>query len=347
MKRKQDSGVGFTLFGFLLFFFTILITSTSAIFVYYFAYKTHNHAVIIFSVLGVIIVGAVLCSLCDLIRRKYMVEKPTKMILEATEKIAAGDFDVKLEPLHEYDRYDEYDLIFDNINTMSAELSKNELLKNDFISNISHEIKTPLAVIQNYVRVLQDGKLSKKTKEQCLQGLTVQTQKLSGLITNILKLNKLENQNIKPDMQTFDLAELLRVTTLQFENIIDKKNLNLECNIDEVSITSSQSLLEIVINNLVSNAVKFTDEGGVIGVSLQQDKNYAIIKISDTGCGISQEVGEHIFDKFYQGDTSHSQEGNGLGLALVKRVIDILGGEIGVSSKVGEGTTFTLKLKKG
>ena len=229
---------------------------------------------------------------------------------------------------------------------MTAELSKNELLKNDFISNVSHEIKTPLSVIQNYARVLQSEKLSKDKRDEYLKGLVTQTKKLSDLISNILKLNKLENQKIVPEIEEIDLAELLRTCTLSFEELLESKNIKLNCNIDEMKIISSASLLEIVFNNLISNAIKFTDREGKITISLKSEGDYAVVRVKDSGCGISQEVGEHIFDKFYQGDSSHSNEGNGLGLAMVKKVIDLIGGEISVESKVGVGSTFIIKLKK-
>ncbi|MBQ7880971.1 MAG: GHKL domain-containing protein [Clostridia bacterium] len=349
MKRNRERFFGFSIIGFLLFFLTIGLTSTCSIFVYYLVGKSTNNNVWIvgISVLVTIIIGAVICAGLDIIRRKHMIEKPVKMILNATQKIASGDFSVKLTPLHEYSKYTEYDLIFENINIMTKELSKNEMLKNDFVSNVSHEIKTPLSIIQNYAKILQDKELTKNKKQEYLNGLITQTKKLADLISNILKLNKLENQQTVPEVEQFDLAELLRVTTLNYENLLEKKHLELECDIDEVSIVSSASLLEIVLNNLISNAIKFTDAGGKIAISLKQTKTHAIINITDTGCGISQEVGEHIFDKFYQGDTSRSTEGNGLGLALVKKVIDLIGGEISVKSKVGVGSTFTLKLNKG
>lgn len=346
MKNKKSFKYVFA--GFLLFVLTIGITSTFAIFVYYQVGKFSNGNTLLvgLSVFLTICLGALVCSLIDVYRRKNMVEKPVKMILDATEKIASGDFNIKLTPLHEYFKYDEYDLIFENINTMTKELNKNEMLKNDFISNVSHEIKTPLSVIQNYATLLKNNDYPKEKREEYLKGLVVQTKKLSDLISNILKLNKLENQEIVPEIEKIDLAELLRISTLSFENLFEKKNIELECDIDDIKTTTSKNLLEIVFNNLISNAIKFTDKNGKITISLKQNKTHAIIKVQDTGCGISKEVGEHIFDKFYQGDTTRSCEGNGLGLALVKKVIDIIGGEISVESKVGVGSTFTIKLKK-
>lgn len=348
MKRNKNQYSGFSIFGFVMFFLTITVTSTSAIFVYQLAkLKTNNNTlIIIISVIGVILFGAVICTLCDMLRRKIMIEKPVKKILDATESIASGDFSIKLQHDNDYMKYDPYDLIFDNINTMTAELSKNEILKNDFISNVSHEIKTPLSVLQNYAKILQNENLSKEKRDEYLKGILLQTQKLSELVSNILKLSKLENQQIVPEIEEFDLSELVRICVLGFENILEKKKLTLECNIDEVKVKSSKSLLELVINNLISNAIKFTNPNGKISVSLKNLTNIIEIKIQDTGCGISKDVGAHIFEKFYQGDTTRSSEGNGLGLSLVKKVIDIIGGEIYVESKVNVGSTFTIKLKK-
>ena len=138
---------------------------------------------------------------------------------------------------------------------------------------------------------------------------------------------------------------MLSDAVLSFESIIENKELNLECDLDDVVIYSSGSYLEIVWNNLISNAIKFTDKGGSIFISLKEHLDSVEVKITDTGCGISRETGKHIFEKFYQGDTSHSGEGNGLGLPLVKKVIDILGGEISVKSEIGKGSTFTIILK--
>jgi len=204
--RKNKTNFGFSFVGFLLFFLTIGLSSTLSIFVYHYAKKsTENSTILVaIAVLGAIIIGATFCSLFDIYRRKKMVERPTNMILTATQKIASGDFSVKLFPLHEFSKYDEYDLIFENINLMTQELSKNEMLKNNFISNVSHEIKTPLSVIQNYANALQKDNISSDLKREYLNGLIIQTKKLSDLVSNILKLNKLENQQILPEIEEFE-----------------------------------------------------------------------------------------------------------------------------------------------
>ena len=273
---KKSNNAILSIYGFILFFLTILVTSSSSIIVYYIATKETdgNLTIVMLAVLGIIILGAFLCTLVDIARRKYMIEKPVSKILAATKKIASGNFDVKIEHIHAYDQFNEFDVIFDNINTMAAELSKNEILKNDFISNVSHEIKTPLAALQNYAKALQNNNLSNQKRDEYLNGLIAQTKKLSDLISNILKLNKLENQQIVPEIELFDLSELVRTCALDFETLIERKNLNLKCDIDEIKITSSASLLEIVLNNLISNAIKFTDVGGKIKISLKAENKY-------------------------------------------------------------------------
>ena len=160
-------------------------------------------------------------------------------------------------------------------------------------------------------------------------------------------MNKLENQQIFPQPQEFDLGEQLCECLLQFEDAWEAKEMEIETDIeDDVRIKSDPELLSLVWNNLISNAVKFTPEGGTIGVSLKTIGDQVVVSVSDTGCGMKPETGMHIFEKFYQGDTSHATQGNGLGLALVKRVVDILNGEIGVQSVYGQGSTFSVKFKR-
>ena len=346
MRKKKVRNVGFSIAGAILFFVLIALVMQIAILVYdYIRQRTDNPALIAVLILIVIIVLSTFCTVFDWVRRKITVDKPTKKILDATEKIAEGDFTTRLEITHEYSKYNEYDLIMENLNKMAVELQKNEVLKTDFISNVSHEIKTPLAVIQNYATLLQDDTLDSETRKNHAKTLIAASKRITDLITNILKLNKLENQEIQEKHERFNLTEALSESVVEFETIIEKKKLELNCDFDDVNIFSSKSLLEIVWNNLISNAIKFTPENGKIDIILKRKGKDAEIKVADTGCGMTSEVGAKIFEKFYQGDTSHSTQGNGLGLALVKKVIDILGGEISVQSEVNKGSTFTILLK--
>ena len=332
MKRKKNKLRLFI--GYVGFFLLIAVTVTVALMVYS-AIRDLSNSAVAGIMFAVVLLLSLLCTAFDMLRRKFTVTAPVDRILEATERITRGDFSVRLEIKHRISDYDEFDYIAENLNKMAAELDKNEVLKSDFISNVSHEIKTPLAVVRNYAAALKNDKLSEEERKKYAQTLVEASERLTGLT-----VNKLEHQQLKPDYKTVRLDEQLADCVLGFEDALDKKKIELDCALDEISVVTEPAYLEIVWNNLLSNAVKFTPEGGKIFVGLKDEEDKAVVTVRDTGCGISPEAGGRIFDKFYQGDTSHSGEGNGLGLALVKKVIDILGGEL------GKGSVFTVKLKK-
>lgn len=295
---------------------------------------------------GNVLLITFLFGTADYIRRKITVERPVKQITAATEKIMQGDFSVRIPHIHGAGT-DGFNQIGEAINAMAAELAGTETLRTDFIANVSHELKTPLAVMGNYATMLQRPGITEEEKNEYAKSISEAARKLAQLITNILKLNKLENQQIFPQHQEFDLGEQLCQCLLQFEDAWERKELNIETEIEEnIHIRSDPELLSLVWNNLISNAVKFTPEGGTVSLSLKTEGDGVSISVSDTGCGMKPETGMHIFEKFYQGDTSHATQGNGLGLALVKRVVDILNGQINVQSVYGEGSTFTVKFKR-
>lgn len=289
---------------------------------------------------------AVLFTLVDHIRRKISVDRPVKIITDATEKFMKGDFSVRISPMQGAGS-EGFNQIIIAINSMAQELSGIETLRTDFVSNVSHEMKTPLSVMQNYGTLLQEAELSQEKRIEYAKGVTDASRRMADMMTNILKLNRLENQQIFPKMEVFDLGEQLCECLLQYESVWEKANIEIETDIaDDVKVKADAELLSLVWNNLFSNAFKFTEAGGTVSVSLAATSHHAIVKVRDTGCGMTPEIGAHIFEKFYQGDTSHSTQGNGLGLALVKRVVDIMQGEINVESTVGKGTTFTVKIEK-
>ena len=295
---------------------------------------------------GNVLLITFLFGTADFIRRKITVDRPVKQITEAAEKIMQGDFSARVPAIHGAGT-EGFNKIGKTINAMAVELSGTETLRTDFIANVSHELKTPLAVMGNYATMLQRPGITEEEKNEYAKAISEAARRLAQLITNILKLNKLENQQIFPQTQEFDLGEQLCECLLGFEDAWEAKSLEIETDIEEdVRIKSDPELLSLVWNNLISNAVKFTTDGGTIGVSLKTEDHAVIVQVCDTGCGMKPETGMHIFEKFYQGDTSHATQGNGLGLALVKRVMDILNGEIGVQSVYGEGSTFTVKFKR-
>ena len=298
------------------------------------------------TMLNVILISAIM-AFGDYIRRKFTVERPVKKITEATNKLIDGDFSIRIEPIGKFVTDDSFNEIIECINKVAEELSSVETLRTDFIANVSHEMKTPLAVMQNYGTLLQALDISDEKRMEYAKGVTDSSRRMADMMTNILKLNRLENQQIYPKTEQFDLGEQICECLLQFENVWETANIEIDTDIAEnVMVKADSELLSHVWNNLFSNAFKFTESGGLVSVSLTATEHHAIVKVKDTGCGMSKEVGEHIFEKFYQGDTSHATRGNGLGLALVKRVIDIMQGEINVESAVGVGTTFTVKIRR-
>ena len=343
MKGKNFKA---NLWGFLLFFLTNTLAVSATLLVYG---RLENNGVgigyIAIVMLLVIFFLTLLFTLIDFLRRSSTVDRVTEKILSATERIATGDFSVRLQLEHAYEKYNQYDEIMENLNIMAAELEKTEMLKSDFISNVSHEIKTPLSVIHTYAQMLSKGGMDEQSRKKCTDMLLSATKRLTDLVTNILKLNKLENENIPQGKEYFCLSDSVAETVISYEEIIERKHIQLDVDLEEFYVFSVKSYLEIVWNNLLSNAIKFTNEGGRVALKCQKVGKNALVSVTDTGIGMSKETGEHIFDKFYQGDTSHAQEGNGLGLALVKRVIDVLGGEIFVESECNKGTSFTVVLK--
>lgn len=286
-------------------------------------------------------------TIIDALRRKYTVEQPVKQITEAAEKIIEGDFSVRIKPQSRFGADNTFNEVIECFNKIAQELSSVETLRTDFIANVSHEMKTPLSVIQNYGKLLQTPGLSEEKRMEYADGVIQSSRRMADMMTNILKLNRLENQQIYPNITEFDLGEQLCECFLQFENVWESRGIEINTEIaEDIRVKADAELLGLVWNNLFSNAFKFTASGGTVTVELSATQQHAIVKVKDTGCGMSAEVGAHIFEKFYQGDTSHSVQGNGLGLALVKRVVDIMQAEISVESIVGKGTVFTVKIRR-
>lgn len=278
------------------------------------------------------------------IRKKYT--EPLEAISDAAKKVAEGDFSIYLRPRHTKDRADCLDVLVQDFNKMVEELGSIETLKTDFFSNVSHEFKTPLSVIYSNAQILQRQELDGEQKE-CVDNIVASSKRMSNLIQNMLKLNKLEKQSIIPQVEVYDVCAQVCECAVQFEDSWEKKNIDLNVDMeDSAYISADPGLLELVWNNLLSNAIKYTQEGGTVTITQTSNDKEVRVCVADTGCGMSKEVLSHIFDKFYQADESHAAAGNGLGLALVKRIIELSDAAISVESTPGQGSVFTVILDK-
>lgn len=352
MMKRDGFWHGFIrlLYNFVLFFAIIAFSVTCSILLFFSGIEMSEAQVR--EIAPVVFINVILLTVifvvADHIRRRITVERPSEEIQKALTKMKQGDFNARVRLsgiINEENRFYE---IAESVNDLGEELSGIETLRTDFISNVSHEMKTPLAVISNYGTLLQSEELTEEQRLEYAKGVADSSRRLSEMMTNILKLNRLENQQIYPDTREFDLGEQICECLLQFESIWEKKSIEIDVNLAEnVNVRADAELLSLIWNNLLSNAFKFTDDGGRVSVSLEEDGEFASVRVTDTGCGMSSETGARIFEKFYQGDTSRATQGNGLGLALVKRVVDIIGGEISVESALGVGSEFTVRIKKG
>lgn len=259
----------------------------------------------------------------------------------AAKEIAKGNFDIKLNESH---RVNEVIEMAHHFNIMAQELRSIETLRNDFVVNVSHEFKTPIASIEGYATLLQDINLTEEEHNEYTKKIIESARQLSTLSGNILKISKLENQEVISEKSEYRLDEQIRQALLLLESMWEHKQLTLNIELEKTQYIGNEELMMQVWLNLLGNAIKFTQEGGEISVNLVQQHDDITIIISDNGIGMTKNVRKHIFEKFYQGDHARSAEGNGLGLPLVNRIINLCGGTIEVISELGEGSTFTVKL---
>ena len=269
--------------------------------------------------------------------------EPINKLGDAMNRVAEGDFSVSLE---EKNSSPEIANIYDKFNLMVKELNATEVLQTDFVSNVSHEFKTPINAIEGYATLLQDREgLSPDEQEQYVDKILFNTQRLSSLVGNILLLSRIDNQAIPHKGASFRLDEQIRQAIVLLEPEWVKKDIEFDVEMEDITIEGNENLLFHVWNNLIGNAIKFDPPNGLINIKLHKSGGKAVFQIEDSGPGISDEGLKHIFDKFYQEDSSHKQEGNGLGLALAGRIVSLHGGSISAVNLPGGGCRFTVELK--
>ena len=267
---------------------------------------------------------------------------PIKKLRGAMDKVADGDFSVRLE---EKSTSKEILEIYTGFNLMAHELSSTEILQTDFVSNVSHEFKTPINAIEGYSTLLQDSDNLSEGQREYVDKILLNTGRLSSLVGSILLLSKLENQQIPSHQVEYRLDEQIRQSIVALEPAWERKDIEFDVELDRVSYLGNEPMMRHVWDNLISNAVKFSPNGGTVKIHLVKKLKKLIFTVEDQGPGLSEEAQKHLFDKFYQADASHKQEGNGLGLALVKRILSIEKGQITAENIPEGGCRFTVTLR--
>lgn len=268
---------------------------------------------------------------------------PMVKLSEASKEVAHRNFDVCV---NDSSRLEEVQTTFRNFNAMVRELQRIDTLSNDFIASVSHEFKTPLTAIEGYAMLLQDPGLSQSEHDEYLEKILSNSHRLSTLVGNILTLSKLETQSLAEQQRLFRLDEQIRQSIVSLEPLWSEREIELDVELDAVTLRGCETILSLIWSNLISNAIKFSPRGGRIELTLRDQKECAVVQVRDYGCGMTKETQERIFDKFFQGDPSHKAQGNGLGLALVKRIVELTDGVIEVESAPHEGSCFRVILPK-
>lgn len=266
--------------------------------------------------------------------------KPIKRLSSAAKEVARGNFDIEVEVSSE----DEVGQLTSDFNLMTKELRNIDVLRKDFVSNVSHEFKTPITSIKGFAKLINDGSLSDTQQKEYSEIIVNESERLSHLSSNLLRLSELDSRLIREQASYFPLDEQLRKTILLLEVLWSKKEIEFDLDLEKIRIRSDEALLQEVWLNLIQNAIKFSHPGGLIGITLSKQDNLATVRIADQGIGIAEIDRPHIFERFYKGDRSRSKEGNGLGLVIVKRIVELLNGRVSFESEEGKGTTFMVEI---
>lgn len=271
--------------------------------------------------------------------------KPINRLIQGLDMLASGDYSTRLKPLGILKNFPLFVKLTDSFNTLAEELENTEMLRSDFINNFSHEFKTPIVSVAGFAKLIRKGNLTDEQKDEYLSVIEEESLRLSGLATNVLNLTKLESCNILTNVSTYNLSEQLRICILMLEEKWSAKDVEFKLDFREHTVTADQEMLAQVWINLIDNAVKFSTEGSVVEINIKTDEEYIYVSVINSGSFIPEDKRERIFNKFYQSDESHSSEGNGVGLAIVKRAVQLHRGEVTVNCEKNL-TMFTVKLPK-
>lgn len=317
------------------------------------AFKTSNTIIVISpsindktsmfirTMISIVLIICVIIGSILIVIAARMIVKPIKRLTAATKEVSKGNFDVKIQTKGN----DEIGQLAENFNKMTGELKNIEYLRKDFISSVSHEFRTPMTSIQGFAKLLKDRSLSIEESDEYADIIINETGRLENLSSNLLKLSSLENRAIHEQYRSFSLDEQIRRVILLLENKWNEKNIELDLDLDEATFKGDEELMYQVWINLISNAIKFSNNGGMLKIFLKEKENRICVHISDQGIGIADKDKDRIFEKFYKGDKSRGNDGNGLGLSIVKKIIELHSGNISFISELGKGTIFFIELK--
>ncbi|SDG54869.1 HAMP domain-containing sensor histidine kinase [Desulfosporosinus hippei] len=341
MKKRMSLAVSLVVFVFLVMVMSVVIGRLCTYLLEYFlgsSFLANGYIGFFALLLTSVTIGTSVTALLS----RWMV-KPVRNLIEAIEEVAGGDFTVTVQGSN----IPELESLAVSFNKMVRELAGIEMLRRDFVNNFSHEFKTPIVSIKGFAKLLQQGGLSREEATEYLDIIIQESQRLVDFSTNVLNLSKVESTEIIREKEVYPLDEQIRRAILILEPKWSAKNLSLEVDLESINIYNNAPLLQQIWINLLDNAVKFADNDGELEVSLSSINSWIRFSLRDNGQGMDEETKQHIFDKFYQGDTSHAISGNGLGLTLVKKIVHLCSGRIEVESSPGKGSTFTVFLPSG
>ena len=301
---------------------------------------SHSGIAIFLVILSSLVIGA---GISFVISR--VLAKPINSVIHAMNELASGNYQTRLSIGEPLKRHSTIKRVIDSFNRMASELQKTEMLRSDFINNFSHEFKTPIVSIAGFAKLLKRGNLSKEREAECLDIIEEESLRLSQMATNVLDLTKVENQTILTDVTRFNLSEQIRTCVLMLEGKWTKKHIDLSLPDKQYYVIGNEEMLKQVWINLLDNAVKFSIASGTVEVQIAENSNTLDVLITNHSKTIPPDKLEKIFGKFYQADESHATEGNGIGLAIVKKVVEMHNGEVKVHSQNGK-TTFTVELPR-
>ena len=333
-KPKIKLGVYFTL----IVVVEILLIGGVSVIVSYIYSMFFGEAPVLPEYLWVLLFSALIGAACSVFVNTFVLSKISELSKNMS-RVAQGQFDIELQTNSKIDEIQE---IYNSFNLMTRELGATEILQTDFVSNVSHEFKTPINAIEGYATLLQDSRLSDAEKNEYIEKIIFNTQRLSTLVGNILLISRLDNQAIESRREKYRMDEQIRQVLLTLEERWSKKDILLDVDLEDVEFFGNESLTFHVFSNIIGNAIKFTPEEKEIAIRLSRREKKIIFAVEDSGPGIAGKEINHIFDKFYQSDSSHKEEGNGLGLSLVKSILDLMGGEITVENRECGGARFTV-----